>query len=186
MSKEKFTQLIRQIHEEKVYMDFAKQVEEVTKASVSNSLVQKVSNLIKTAESIENKKIIQFPTKKPFFLGRTTLLAAAGERLGTWFEHPLVFHSSGMVVDIRRIVGSEDEVDLYIKSNSQDESVIQQSLSSFKNKSLTVRMTLAGKIILDARIYIDDSACFAEGHGRLINIEKTDLSGDIDFEVILD
>jgi len=186
MSEEKITQLIRQIHEEKVYQDFVGQVLEETKLGVSKSLNQKVSNLLEFSENQISKKVIPFARTKPFSLGKTTLLAAAGEKLGTWFEHPLVFPSSGMVVDIRRIVGSENEVDIYIQSNSEDESVIQQSLRPFKDTSISIRMTLADEIMLDAEIYIDDSACFAEGHGRLSNVEKNDLSGDIDFQVILD
>lgn len=186
MSEEKITQLIRQIHEEKVYQDFVGQVLEETKLGVSKSLNQKVSNLLEFSENQISKKVIPFARTKPLSLGKTTLLAAAGENVGNWFEHPLVFPSSGMVVDIRRIVGSEDEVDLYIQSNSDDESVIQQSLSPFKSKSLSIRLTLSGEIMLDANIYIDESACFAEGQGKLVNIEKNDLSGDIDFEVILE
>ena len=177
MSEEKLTQLIRRIHDEKVYMEFAKQVLEETKLGVANSLQQKVTNLVMEVESLQSKKVLQFPNMNSFSLGKTTLLAAAGEKLGTWFEHPLVFPSSGMVVDIRRIVGSENEVDIYIQSNSEDESVIQQSLRPFKDTSINIRMTLADEIMLDAEIYIDDSACFAEGHGRLSNVEKNDLSG---------
>lgn len=184
MTEENFTKLIHKIHEDETNKRLVEEVLNETKHGVDQKLLDKVRSLIQQAEITENN-IISFP-KKIICLAQTELMAAAGQNLGDWFAQPLVFAASGMVVDIRKVLGSDNEVDVYIHPNSNDTRQIEDGFFPFKDKNLQVRLTIDGKEILKADIYVDESGKAAEGTGHLLSLDSKDVQGKIDFEIIVD
>ena len=185
MSEEKITQLIRQIHDEGVHVNFVNEAIEETKSGVPLTVSKQLSELIKKAES-STANVVAFPEQKSIQLGTTNLLAAAGKSLGKWYENPLTFSSSGIVVDIRRILGTDDEVEITFQAQEQRQpSLIMDSLQAFKAKDVAIRISINEKVILNASIYIDENADYAEGRGVIIDNGKQSLQGELRLEILL-
>ena len=152
MSEEKFTQLIRQIHDEKTHENFVNEAIEETSSGVPLTVSKQLSELIERAES-KTCNVLTFPEQKSIQLGSTTLLAAAGQSLGIWYENPLTFSSSGIVVDIRHIMGTKDEVEItFFAKDKSHPSLIKDSLQSFKGQDIAISISLNDNVILNATL----------------------------------
>jgi hypothetical protein len=184
MAEENLTKLIFKIHEDETNKGLVEKVLNETQHGLEQKLLDRLYYLVQKAE-LKDTNIISFP-KQNIRLAQTELMAAAGQDLGDWFAQPLVFASSGMVLDIRKVLGSDNEVDVYIQSNSNDTTQIEKSFLPFRDKSLQVRLTIDGKEILKADIYVDESGVAAEGTGQLNSFDIGHIQGQIDFEVLID
>lgn len=182
MSNENITQLIRQIHEEEVNKQLVEDVLKESEKGFSEEIMSEVQSLLKKARQ---NNVIPFPSRK-IRLAQTELTAAGGQELGTWFEHPIIFESVGMVVDVRKVFGSDDKVNVYVHPNGDDSSIIEKSLLPFKDKTLQVRLSIDGIELLQAEIYVDETGHNAEGSGHIQSVEESSVHGDIDLDIIVE
>ena len=182
MSKENITQLIKQIHEEEVNKQLVEDVLLESEKGFSEEIMSEVQSLLKKANK---SNVVAFPDRK-IRLAQTQLTAAGGQELGAWFEHPIIFESTGMVVDVRKVFGKDDKVNVYVHPNGDDSSLIEKSLLPFKDKTLQVRLSIDGIELLQAEIYVDDTGSNAEGSGYIQSAKERNVHGDIDLDIIVE
>jgi hypothetical protein len=114
------------------------------------------------------------------------LLAAAGSLLGSWYSQPINFGGAGFTLDVRRIINTNNEVDLYIMPNEMHEGKIKNSLGVYAGKNIEIVVTNNGNIILEACLYVSELANLAEGSGKVINLdESTCVNGKLSINVII-
>lgn len=181
MSKENITKLIKQIYENDVNQQLVNEVLLESKKGTSLGLFSEVRALLKKAKE---DAVSELPLRR-IQLARTELMAASSKNLADWFAQPLVFEGSGMLIDIRKVLGSNNEVDLYIQSNNVNCDLIEESLLPFRGKELMVRFSVNGKELLHADIYVDQSGHSAEGSGLLESIEEKDVHGTLEVEILV-
>lgn len=129
-------------------------------------------------------KVIQFPNRT-IELGSTDLMAAAPkDGLAEWLAQNIFIKSAGFELDIRRVLGSDNEVDVYIHPKGDDPSLIEKTLSPFKGKTIQVRFSVDDIEVLMAEIYVDENGSSAEGSGYLTSSEPQNLLGQLNIEVI--
>ena len=184
MTKINITCLVKTIHEQEVNRKLLAEVRQELENSISGELLNEVSFLVNKVESAKFN-VTAFPSQT-IPVGETSLMAASGKVLGTWFAQPIIFSANGFVVDIRKVLGSDNDVDVYIYSNSSDEKLIEKALLPFKDQSLKVRFSINEKEFLNAEIYVDDTGHAAEGSGHLKSVGSEDIHGTLNFEVIVE
>jgi len=147
----------------------------LSKVKITDS--QSTGNVI-TSEPTEKTNIVAFP------FAETELLAASGTSLADWFSQPINFAGGGFILDIRRVFGTKDEIDLYLLPTDSEK--MSASFDAYKGKSLKLIITNNGKPLLTAELYIDDTGQEAEGSGQLVDLDAAPVQGkiSIDIEVI--
>jgi hypothetical protein len=119
--------------------------------------------------------------------GETELLAAAGKSLADWFSQPMHFGGAGFILDIRKVFGTENEVDIYLKPNKNNVKEMQESLGSYVGQSIQVVVSNNQIVLLDAVLYIDESGTAAEGSGKLVvQSNETVVKGKISISIVVD
>lgn len=184
MSEKDITSLIKAIHEQETHKAILAEVNKELEQGIPDELMSEVEALIAKVESSKSN-VVAF-LKKTISLGETDLMAASSQNIGEWFAQPIVFAASGFIVDIRKILGSEDDVDVYIYPNGADEQLIEKTLLPFKDQSLKVKFSINEKEFLNAEIYVDDTGHAAEGSGHLKSVSPEDVHGTLNFEVIVE
>jgi len=122
-----------------------------------------------------------------FVLAELTLLAASGIKSEPWFSQLLNFGSSGIILDIRPIIGKDGDVDIYLISNSKDCALIKNTLKKYAGLNLDISVLFGKDIILEANIYVDKLAINAFGQGQVKKIFlNSDIFSKIQIEVKLD
>lgn len=182
MSNKNITSIIKKLHEEKISQEILDEVEADFITGIPPSLLDELKTLRIQAEQ---SNIISFPQKK-HSLAQTNLMAAAGQNLGNWFDQPIVFVASGLILDIRRVIGTNNEVDVFIQSNTQDTSLIERNLLPFGDKTLQIKLSINGKELLEASIYVDEQGVAAEGSGYLKSLNESNMHGNVDLDIIID
>lgn len=156
---------------------------EKTKNGVPSDVLAKVRGLI---QAEKKSKIIPFPTNRVMQLGKVQLLAAASQQLGNWFSQPLVFSSAGFLVDVRRIKGKDNDVDVYFHAIDGKNALMESLFSGFKGRSIKITFSINGVKLLSADIYVDQSAHIAEGSGVVYDADVDTNKGDLELNVELD
>jgi hypothetical protein len=152
-------------------------------AEVDNELEENMSSLLEEVDFCLNKRAKDEQSNVVFFtpkhnpvtnlFAQTELLAASGLSLADWFSQPINFSGVGFVLDIRRVIGTEDEIDLYL--SAIDGEKMSSSLDAYKGKSVNLTITNNGKNLLLAELYVDDSGQEAEGSGVLNKLDKESI-----------
>jgi hypothetical protein len=192
MKQEDITKQIVALHEEDMLNQMMNDVNAELKNGIPTSLQQEINaclNKINNEKIINNENVVSFkPKSKPFTntFAETELLAASGQSLSDWFSQPLSFGGAGFVLDIRKVMGSEDEVDLYLIPNQADNSKMKQSLSSYLGKTLNICISNDGINLLTAVLYVDESGLEAEGSGHLNKVDGNFVKGKISIEIIIE
>jgi hypothetical protein len=172
------TEQIIKMHEEDVIQQMITDTQEELASDIPSDLQKELDSCLSKAK--ENN-IIAFP------FAETELLAASGKSLADWFSQPMNFGGAGFILDVRRVLGSKNEVDLYLKPNEKDNSKMKSSLLSYLGKSLTIDVNNNGTSLLNATLYVDESGCIAEGSGYLITeSDSKNIKGKISINIILD
>ena len=184
MSEENITKLVQTIHAQENNKKLLAQVRQELENGIPEELLAEVRVLVKKSESTKSN-VITFPSRT-VQLGTTELMAASSQDLGEWFAQPIVFAANGFVVDIRKVLGSDNDVDVYIYSNGSDEKLIEKTLFPFKDKSLQVKLSINETELLMADIYIDETGHTGEGTGYLSSVNPEDVHGKLSFEVIVE
>ena len=159
--------------------DILKRVRALTKGATGNNIIPLPTGSVKNSTT----NIVIFPSNK-VRLASTPRIAAAGQDIGSWLARPIVFAASGIGIDIRKILGSEDKVNVYIYPTGNDSSSIENPLLPFKDKNLHVQLSIDGKELLNAEIYVDESGQNAEGTGHLESINESEVHGNIELDII--
>lgn len=183
MQETNITSLIKLNRRHEVCKKLLVEINQETHKGIKKALSDEVALLInKSKSSFGKSKVVAFPLHRSQ-LASTQLMAAAGQQVGSWFAQPIVFAASGFVVDIRKVLGSENEVDIYINSNGSDESLIEEKLLPFKDNSFKILMSINGSELLLADIYVEKSGHAAEGYGVLQPLISDGLHGELSIEV---
>lgn len=194
MSKVDITQEIARIHEEKLMEDAIQEVRKELAGGVPIEVQQEVNNLLSQTEtptSVDSDNVVVFRPKsappQSYTIGETELLAAAGPTLADWFTQPISFGGAGFALDVRRVIGRVDEVDVYLNPNSDSSEQMQKTLHAFVGRSIRLVVSNNQDQLLDAILYIDKAGNAAEGSGKLIE-QKGDMSikGKISISIIVD
>jgi hypothetical protein len=193
MTKKDITKPILAIHAEEA---LSKMLEEA-KSEVDNGMPEYLSSelemLLKKARSTSEQgsnNVVAFkPRTKNTVVdsfGSTELLAAAGQSLGDWFSQPMSFGGAGFILDVRRVIGSENEVDIYLSPNNSDKGIMEKTLSAYMGKSVEVVISNNGEPLLEANLYIDEAGGAAEGSGVLVATNKSKaVKGNLSIDVVI-
>jgi hypothetical protein len=194
MKKIEITSSILKIHEEKIMHALVKEVAEELRDGVSENLQIELNDLLARGNpEHEHSKdnVLSFQPKSSYQQSVTRrfdsveLLAAAGLVTETWFSTSISFGEEGFSLDIRRVIDTECEVDLYLSSTLSNADTMAKSLSDYKNKDISILISNNGVQLLEATIYVDGSGTAAEGSGRLLNVDiYKDVKGKLSLDVI--
>ena len=186
MKRIDITSKVLEIHERE---ELKKAVEEAKKEvaeGIHKDILSEVELLVQKAVPDElvnfDLNFEEASANEPYYSTETELLAASGQSLGEWFSQPINFAGAGFVLDVRRVIGTKNEVDIYFTPN--DSTLMDNALSAFKGKLVGLWITNSGKRILEADLYIDESGLAAEGSGTLAGEnEDFDIKGTINIEI---
>ncbi|ALO34553.1 hypothetical protein CMT41_07360 [Colwellia sp. MT41] len=186
------TKQILLMHESDVFNDMVNEVEKELAEGVPKSLQDELDKFIAKANLSADKptdNIIPFNRKKKeniYEFAETVLLAASGTSLAEWFSQPINFGGAGFILDVRRVIGSDNEVDLYLTPNTDNSAQMRSSLSSYLGKSLDISILNDGEYLLTATIYVDEEGTAAEGSGYLSNSENMKgIKGKISINILM-
>jgi len=171
------TEEVFQLHENEEAQTLSQEVKQEIEQGHNKSLDNKLANLLSKVQTT-SAKVVQLSTKmkaaNEAFL-TTELMAASGQELGNWFDQPIRF--SSIELDVRNIIGSDNEVSVYITSYAENS--VKNPLDKYKGKTLKINLTVNSTELLTAIIYVDDLGSSAEGEGTLIRLNKEEISGSI-------
>ncbi|GAA6172012.1 hypothetical protein NBRC116592_16820 [Colwellia sp. KU-HH00111] len=185
------TEQILQMHEEDVIQQMITDTQEELATDIPSDLQKELDLCLSKTKMSENQStdnVITLERKEnnivAFPFAETELLAASGTSLADWFSQPINFAGGGFTLDIRRVFGTKDEIDLYLSPTDSEK--MSASFDVYKGKSLKLIITNNGNTLLTAELYIDDTGQEAEGSGQLIDLDATPVQGkiSIDIEVI--
>ena len=186
------TKQILALHEEYIFSQMMGDIGQELKDGIPESLQQEIDLYTIKARStgnVNNKNVvyINFNNKLvPTIFAETEFLAASGQPLSDWFSEPLSFGGAGFLLDIRRVIGTNTEIDLYLSPNQPDDSKMKKSLSAFLGKSLNINISNGGVKLLTATLYVDESGFEAEGNGHLNTLDdQITIKGKISIEIIV-
>lgn len=179
MNKENITDMLQAIQQIEEANLVIQEVQAELNSIDLDSLIPEVRNLLQKARP---SNVVQFPKRIENF-ATTSLMAASSQKLGNWYEHPILFAASGFIVDIRKVLGSDNEVDIYINPSSEETAEIEKTLSPYKQKTLQVQFSINGNIVLNAEVYVDISGQSAEGSGYLFSMDKEHIDGRLSIDI---
>ena len=171
------TEEVLQLHDLHEAEQIAREVQEELQAGIPKTLQRELDSLLLKVNGTQSN-IVQFPTSivasnEPMLT--TQLKAASGQNLGNWFDQPILF--GNIQLDVRKIIGSDNEVDVSIVSNS--ESSEDTPLKLYSGKTLSIRIAVGEIELLLATIYVSESGDSADGEGLLNQVDREDVSGSI-------
>ena len=183
------TKQILDLHEEDVFKQMINDVEKELEEGVSESLQSEIDLCIRRINNEQiaiSENVVSFKPKgnntKSLPFAETELLAASGKSLADWFSQPINFSGVGFILDIRRVLGTENEIDLYLLPTETEKP--RSSLDVYKGKSLLLTIKNNNKTLLTAELYIDDTGKEAEGNGQLIDLDTTaSVKGKITIDI---
>lgn len=168
------TEKIHRIHDE--YEMDKVVVDTVTPNIFDFSDISKFYNLI--GEKIKKK------IEGLVCLGAVELISTSNNAKTNWYSHSINFESAGFILDIRRVIGTDLEVDLYFRPNNSNIGEMPLLLNQYADKELILEIKNNERLILEAVIYVDVLTKAAEGSGRLVPINQdNDLSGNISINI---
>jgi len=190
MNKNDITKDIMNFHKEETITNLLDNIKEELKSGIPAKLQNELSTLLSTVNQADN--IVDFKKKRSnknllmTNLGSIELLAAAGQSLGDWFSQPLNFGGAGFILDVRKVIGTDNEVDLYLSPNQEETGNMQKSLKAYKGHTIHIIISNNGEHLLDANIYIDETGSAAEGSGFLIKPqEEKKIKGKLSIDIIV-
>ena len=135
----------------------------------------------------ESANVLTFPTRKSIKLAEVELLAAASKnQTADIISQPLIFMAEGFSVDIRRVIGSENNVTLYFEALEKKEKKMETLFQPYAGAVLELELPMNGNRLLTASIYVDESARIAEGEGTVFETEIELYSSKIEINIIKD
>ena len=188
------TREVLKMHEEKSMLKAIKEVKSELKDGIPEDLQKELDQLLTKCSppaKEQTNNVVPFTPKnsseKLYTFGETELLAAAGQTLADWFSQPMSFGGAGFILEVRKIIGSENEVDVYLKPNKDNSDEMKKSLEEYLGQSIHIVVSNNQINLLDAILYIDETGSAAEGSGTLIlHSPDTAIKGNISISIIVD
>lgn len=192
MTKKDITKQMLAIHTEETLSDLMAEAKSEVENGMSYELSSELEMLLKKAKSSSdrqsNKVTFKSRPNKTVVdsFGSTELLAAAGQALGDWFSQPMSFGGAGFILDVRRVIGSENEVDIYLSPNNSHKGEMEKTLADYMGKTVEIVVTNNGEPLLEANLYIDEAGNAAEGSGVLLKTNTTKaVKGRLSIDVVI-
>jgi len=193
MTKKDITKQILAIHTEEALSEIMKEAKTEVENGMADELSTELEMLLAKAKSSSEQQSLKVVAFKPrpkmtvvHSFGSTELLAAAGQSLGDWFAQPMSFGGAGFILDVRRVIGSENEVDIYLSPNKSDKGGMEKTLAAYMGKSVEVVISNNGEPLLEANLYIDEGGSAAEGSGLLIETSTSKaVKGNLSIDVVI-
>jgi len=193
MKKTDITREILDIHADNMLFKAIDEVKNELKDGIPAELQLEIELLISKSilsEKIPSSNVVSFASKRSqrelHTFGETELLAASGQSLADWFSQPMNFVGAGFILDIRKVLGTEHDVDIYLTPNKDNAEVMQNSLGSYLGKSVHIVVVNNTNELLDAVLYIDEEGSAAEGSGKLTEQPKSvDVKGNISISIVI-
>lgn len=194
MKKTDITREVLNMHEGELMLRAIEDVKSELKDGIPAELQSEIDRLLAKGTNQEEQpasNVVDFFSKRPHKelqdFAVTELLAASGQLLSEWFAQPMNFGGAGFILDIRRVIGTENEVDIYLKPNTTDAKEMQKSLGSYIGKSLQILVLNNQSILLDAVLYIDESGTAAQGSGELLQeSNEKSIKGKVSISIVVD
>lgn len=193
MNIKDITKQILELHEIEEILELMSDVKKEFGDGIPDELSSELDLLLEKANQQEKLagNVVEFKGKKtslPFKqFAEVELLAAAGRTLGEWFTQPIIFGGAGFILDVRRVIGSENEVDVYLTPASADTARMKKTLDSYLGKTIRIVISNNDLQLLDAEIYIDENGSAAEGRGHLLKTEDlSNVKGKISVSLLLE
>jgi hypothetical protein len=192
MKKIDITDQILNLHknESMKNLELVKEVEDELENGVPTELQAVLDQLLAKGQELNKEtgkkgNVLPFP-KVIRTIGATQLLAAAGQTLSSWFSQPIIFGGAGFILDVRRIIGSDEEVDIYLAPSLGESGAMKNTFSDCLGQSIDIMVSTNAEALLSATLYVDNEGNAAEGQGRLISPkEANSIKGRITIDIIV-
>ncbi len=120
-----------------------------------------------------------------FTLGETQLLAAAGNDLGSWFAHPIIFSKYGFTLDVRKNLESKLGVDVNLHPIEGRNIELNAIFSPWFGQEITIVIEVDGFTLVESELYIDEDSLQAQGSGVLSSdLENTPKKGELTIRIL--
>lgn len=181
MKKHDITNDIIRLHEESIMEKLAVEVKKDLKnndlksyQSELDDLLARISDKEKKERSnvVSLKRSVKQDRKVLRSFRSVELLAAAGESIDVWHSRPIIFSDIGFTLDIRTVLDSSDEVELYlspITCAGNTESKMKEVFSHFLNSNINIAIECGEVQLLEGVLYVDATGLSVEGMGKLEN-----------------
>jgi len=194
MRNSDITKNIQLLYTEEVMNKLSLEVTKELASADKPALLGELSQLINKAQNAGLSKSDNVTAFKPrSILGNPVLnsfesvelLAAAGKSLNSWFSSPIAFIEFGFTMDIRKILGSETDIELYLSVISGKSDLMRSSLSEYAGKSVKIQVTDIDVVLLEAELYVDEQSKSAEGSGILTSANEVSVNGKLKLEILV-
>ena len=193
MSTKDITKQILEMHGEEAMQHLMEEVRQEFKDGIPQELQSELDTLLAKANApkkpISREVIDSISEAVHRFLqplASTELLAAAGQSLGDWFSQPMNFGGAGFILDVRRVIGTENEVDLYLTPTDPDSENMKKTLEAYIGQSIHIVISNNDVQLLVANLFVDESGNAAEGSGHLIDADNAqDIKGKISIDIVI-
>jgi|SaaInlV_120m_DNA_4_1040238.scaffolds.fasta_scaffold21097_2 hypothetical protein len=194
MKKVDITQQIVKMHEEGIMQALEEEVKTELSVEAPNELQSELDSLLVIVKSLKKPSktnIVSLKTLKNQnsqileSFESAELLAAAGQSLGEWFSTPISFSNEGFIVDIRKVIGMKDEVDIYLSPLQNKIEKVERGLINYAGHNIDIIISNKGVTLLSASLYVDEKGGSAEGSGRLFKVDEyQDIKGKLNMSII--
>jgi hypothetical protein len=191
MSSKDITKYVLSIHRQESLNQLLQDTVDELAHGVPASLIKELNDLKKKIdiEDSQASNVVHMTFAPPqsvlTLLGETQLLAAAGQQLDDWFKHPIFFAESGITLDIRPVLGTDKEIDLYLYPVDGQVNKKIMPLLAYAGKSLHIALAINHNTVLEANLYVDEEGIEAEGCGKLLdNVDSSDNAGKVTLNII--
>lgn len=196
MKKHDITNGIIRLHEDSIMKKLVNEVKEELEKGDLDSHQSDLDQLLTRLKGKENQDKSNVISLKPTVKRKehssfysVELLAAAGESIDVWHSQPIYFRDVGFTLDIRAVLGSSDEVELYISpisdKDSSGKSKIKETFLPLHNTNINITIECDGIQLLVGELYVDAVCESAEGMGKLENKELyNSVKGQLTFHIL--
>jgi len=196
MNNRDITNRIIDMHIEETMEEIAKEMKEEESSIDRKAALQELEKVIMKVRT-EKKPFNNNVTRIQFLQNRSAsvvtsfdsveLLAAAGQSLRNWFSSPIAFTEYGFTVDIRKTLGSDIEIDIYLNALPDKINRMKSSLAEYAGKNLRVILSDENLLLLESELFVDELATAAEGSGVLLNNSASlNIKGKLKLELLVD
>lgn len=190
MKQTDFTGSATNAHEDELIKQLDKDVNKRMKDGIPEEVSSLASKLITAAKqgqsNAQNSGDVAsiFSTQKntpaPFF-GEFELLAAAAEESDRlWYEQTITVTApegkGSYSIELVPFLGDESQVSITVEGIESSENSIKSILSDYSSQTVGMAIFCDNTLLLEAEVSISEDASFAEGTGKILQIERPQSS----------
>ncbi len=171
MKKVNLTRQIKELELSAIMEELEVEVLEELATGDFAQLKAEFSSLINRANNGIHENVVALAARKRPHVSfdSVQMLAAAGLEPHEWYSAPIKFPEYGFLLEIRKVLGSESEVDITLTVDEAHPGRMQRVLSAYQDKSLSILIENNQTELLEGEIYIDSTGEAASGNGKLLN-----------------